>query len=62
MDTVTGAGNQVCALAHVPDDQLYLVCSPWAMHGAGSRDRGLVGECYTRFLRGEAPIVTPTRP
>ncbi|MBM4085857.1 MAG: acetylxylan esterase, partial [Planctomycetes bacterium] len=62
MDTVTAAGNQVCALAHVPKGRLFLVCSPWAMHGAGSRAPGLIGECYNRFLKGEPPILTPTRP
>ena len=40
MDTVTAAGNQMCALTHVPKGKLYLVCSPWAVHGAGSRDSG----------------------
>lgn len=62
MDTVTAAGNQLCALAHVPKGQLFLVCSPWAMHGAGSRAPGLASECYNRFLKGEKPILTPTRP
>jgi cephalosporin-C deacetylase-like acetyl esterase len=62
MDTVTASGNQVCALAHVPRGLLYLICSPWAMHGAGSRDSGLAAECYGRFLKGERPILTPTRP
>lgn len=62
MDTVTASGNQICALAHVPKKQLYLVCSPWAMHGAGSRDSGLIGPCYTRFLKGENPLPPPTQP
>ena len=62
MDTVTASGNQICALAHVPKGLLYLVCSPWAMHGAGSRDSGLAAACYTRFLKGEKPIPQPTKP
>jgi cephalosporin-C deacetylase len=62
MDTVTAAGNQICALSHVPRGQLYLICSPWAMHGAGSRASNLGADCYARFLKGEKPIVTPTRP
>jgi cephalosporin-C deacetylase-like acetyl esterase len=62
MDTVTASGNQVCALAHVPKGLLYLVCSPWAMHGAGARAAQLTSECYARFLKGEKPILTPTRP
>jgi len=61
MDTVTASGNQICALAHVPRQLLYVVCSPWAMHGAGSRDSNLVQECYTRFRNGEEPLPTPTR-
>ncbi|NCO35717.1 MAG: hypothetical protein AUJ92_08560 [Armatimonadetes bacterium CG2_30_59_28] len=56
MDTVTAAGNQICALAHVPKEKLFLVCSPWAMHGAGSRNGALIGECYNRFLEGDEPI------
>ncbi|MBM3500529.1 MAG: acetylxylan esterase, partial [Armatimonadetes bacterium] len=56
MDTVTAAGNQLCALAHVPRERLHLVCSPWAMHGAGSRAPNLVEECYARFRRGEPPL------
>jgi cephalosporin-C deacetylase-like acetyl esterase len=62
MDTVTAAGNQVCALAHVPNGLLYLICSPWAMHGAGSRDSSLGAACLARFLKGEKPFATPTRP
>lgn len=62
MDTVTASGNQICALAHVPPGLLYLVCSPWAMHGAGSRDSSLVQQCLNRFLAGEKPIEKPTRP
>ena len=62
MDTVTAAGNQICALAHVPNRLLYLVCSPWAMHGAGSRDGNRIGECYARFRQGEDAIHTPTKP
>lgn len=61
MDTVTAAGNQICALAHVPRGQLFLVCSPWAMHGGGSRDSSLVAQCYDRFLKGEPAIAKPTR-
>jgi len=53
---VTAAGNQICALAHVPKEKLFLVCSPWAMHGAGSRNGALIGECYNRFLEGDEPI------
>lgn len=62
MDTVTASGNQICALAHVREGLLYLICSPWAMHGAGSRAPNLGGECYARFLKGEKAILTPTRP
>ncbi len=62
MDTVTASGNQVCALAHVPNGLLYLICSPWAGHGAGHRDPTLGRDCYTRFVSGEAPITDPTRP
>ena len=62
MDTVTAAGNQVCALAHVPKGLLYLICSPWAMHGAGSRDSRLAADCYARFMAGEAPFANATRP
>jgi len=62
MDTVTASGNQICALAHVPRGQLYLVCSPWAMHGAGSRPGHDAGACYARFLKGETAILTPTKP
>lgn len=61
MDTVTAAGNQVCALAHVPKGQLLLVCSPWAMHGGGSRDAALCAAAYQRYLRGEKPILRPTK-
>ena len=61
MDTVTAAGNQICALAHVPGPSLYLICSPWAMHGGGSRAAKLGSECYTRFLKGERPILKSTR-
>ncbi|MBI2298057.1 MAG: acetylxylan esterase [Armatimonadetes bacterium] len=61
MDTVTAAGNQICALSHVPPGLLYLVCSPWAMHGAGSRDSSLAAACYARFVKGEPPIVEPTK-
>jgi cephalosporin-C deacetylase len=61
MDTVTASGNQICALAHVPRQLLYLVCSPWAMHGAGSRDPNLVQECYTRFRDGESPLPASMR-
>jgi cephalosporin-C deacetylase len=62
MDTVTAAGNQICALAHVPKGLLYLICSPWAMHGAGSRAPNLGGECWDRFLKGQKPFDNPTRP
>jgi cephalosporin-C deacetylase-like acetyl esterase len=62
MDTVTASGNQICALAHVPKGLLYLICSPWAMHGGGSRASQLGGECYARFLKGEKPILAPTKP
>jgi cephalosporin-C deacetylase-like acetyl esterase len=62
MDTVTASGNQICALAHVPNGQLQLICSPWAMHGAGSRAAGLAQESYNRFLQGQPPITTPTKP
>ncbi len=56
MDTVTAAGNQICALAHVPREHLYLVCSPWAMHGGGSRPGNDIQERYARFRNGEAPL------
>jgi cephalosporin-C deacetylase-like acetyl esterase len=59
MDTVTAAGNQLCALAHVPRDRLCLICSPWAMHGGGSRAPQLGAACYARFLRGQPPIPAP---
>lgn len=62
MDTVTAAGNQICALSHVPRGQLYLICSPWAMHGAGSRNSSLGGECYDRFRRAEKPLFKPSKP
>jgi cephalosporin-C deacetylase-like acetyl esterase len=62
MDTVTAAGNQLCALAHVPRERLFLVCSPWAMHGAGSRAPSLTEECYARFRRGEAPLPSRVEP
>lgn len=61
MDTVTAAGNQVCALSHVPAGKLLLVCSPWAMHGGGSRDPSICAEAYQSFLKGENPIPKPTR-
>ena len=61
MDTVTAAGNQICALAHVPRSQLLMVCSPWAMHGGGSRDSGLVAGYYQRFMKGEPVIIKPAR-
>ena len=56
MDTVTAAGNQICALAHAPKDKLFLVCSPWATHGAGSRDSSLTAACYARFINGKDPL------
>ncbi len=62
MDTVTAAGNQICALAHVPRGSLYMVCSPWAMHGGGSRAPNLAPACYDRFRKGKEPILTPSRP
>jgi hypothetical protein len=46
----------------VPKGLLYLICSPWAMHGGGSRASQLGGECYARFLKGEKPILAPTKP
>jgi len=55
MDTVTASGNQICALAHVRRDLLTLVCSPWAMHGGGSRAGNPIGERYARFLGGSRP-------
>lgn len=66
MDTVTAAGNQICAVAHVPKGQLYLICSPWAMHGAGARGLapGFPGpeECYEKFRKGEKQTFPPTKP
>ena len=61
MDTVTAAGNQICALARVPNGLLYLICSPWAQHGGGSRP-GPRQDCYGRLIKGEKPILTPTKP
>jgi len=66
MDTVTVAGNQICAVAHVPKGQLYLICSPWAMHGAGARalTPGFPGpeECYEKFRKGEKQTFPPPKP
>lgn len=61
MDTVTASGNQVCALSHVPAGHLLMICSPWAMHGGGSRDSSLAAQAYERFLKDEPVIPTPTR-
>ena len=62
MDSVTAPGNQICAVAHVPKGKLLFVCSPWAMHGGGSRDATLAESAYTRFRKGERPYFTPTKP
>ena len=62
MDSVTAPGNQICAVAHVPKGQLLLVCSPWAMHGGGSRDATLAEDAYSRFRKGITPYFKPTKP
>jgi len=50
----------------VPKGQLYLICSPWAMHGAGARalTPGFPGpeECYEKFRKGEKQTFPPPKP
>ncbi len=62
MDSVTAPGNQICAVAHIRHGQLLLVCSPWAMHGGGSRDAALAEDAYSRFRKGATPYFKPTKP
>jgi hypothetical protein len=63
MDTVTASGNQICGLSHVPRGLLSVVCSPWAMHGGGSRAGNPNSELYARFRNGETPVIlAPTKP
>ena len=57
MDTVTAGGNQLCALAHVPPAQRYVLCSPWGGHATGIREGSRLWEYYDRFLKGQQPVI-----
>ena len=61
LDTVTAAGNQICALAHVKPGRLQLICDPWTGHASEPRGATLRAEAITRWLRGAPPVLHPAK-
>ncbi|MDP7131030.1 MAG: acetylxylan esterase [Planctomycetota bacterium] len=62
LDWVTASGNQIAAFAQLKPGQVELLCDAWDGHGSQSRRvRALIADRKNRFLRGEPPIVKPSK-
>ena len=63
LDWVTASGNAVCAFAHLGKGNVQLICDPWGGHGSARPEfnRLFQYDAHYRFLRGESPVIAPSK-